>query len=146
MLARLFDFFFLNKGVWACAVVSVEFAGELNRRAVADGHQFVERDVSGNILLDIVLDQPGMCGPERSVRAWHLELHSGVFSQDVDTRLKCQRVVAEPSAGTAGGDFSNHLFVDPAQHRVVDSEQVVKFNGADVAIESLARGFHQEGR
>ena len=37
MLARLFDFLFLNKGVRACAVVGVEFAGELNRRAVADG-------------------------------------------------------------------------------------------------------------
>ena len=87
-----------------------------------------------------------MSGPERSARAWHLELHSGVFSQDVDTRLKRQRVVAEPSAGIAGGDFVNHLFVDPAEDRVVDSEQVVKFNGADVAIESLARGFRQEVR
>ncbi len=37
MPARLFDFLFLNKGVRTCPVVSVEFAGELNRRAVADG-------------------------------------------------------------------------------------------------------------
>jgi nitrate reductase NapE component len=37
MTARLFDFLFLNKGVRAYPVVSVEFAGELNRRAVADG-------------------------------------------------------------------------------------------------------------
>jgi hypothetical protein len=37
MPARLFDFLFLNKGVRAYPVVSVEFAGKLNRRAVADG-------------------------------------------------------------------------------------------------------------
>ena len=37
MPARLFDFLFLNKGVRAYPVVSAEFAGELNRRAVADG-------------------------------------------------------------------------------------------------------------
>ena len=37
MLARLFDFLFLNKGVRAYPVVSAKFAGELNRRAVADG-------------------------------------------------------------------------------------------------------------
>ena len=37
MPARLFDFLFLNKSVRAHPVMSVEFAGELNRRAVADG-------------------------------------------------------------------------------------------------------------
>ena len=37
MPARLFDFLFLDKGVRSYPVVSVEFAGELNRRAVADG-------------------------------------------------------------------------------------------------------------
>ena len=37
MPARLFDFLFLNIGVRTYPVVSVEFAGELNRRAVADG-------------------------------------------------------------------------------------------------------------
>jgi len=60
--------------------------------------------------------------------------------------LERQRVVAESSAGTAGGDFVSHLFVDPAQDGVIDSEQVMKFNGADVTIESLARGFHHESR
>ena len=81
-----------------------------------------------------------------SLRGRHLELHRGIFPHDVYAGLERQRVVAESSAGTAGGDFMSHLFVDPAQDRVVDSEQVVKFNGADVAIESLARGFNHEGR
>ena len=146
MPARLFDFLFLNKGVRAYPVVSVEFAGELNRRAVADGCQFIERDVSGNIPLDIVFDQPGMSWPEMTLRGRHLELHRGVFPHDVDAGLERQRVVAESSAGTAGGDFVSHLFIDPAQDRVIDSEQVMKFNGADVSIEGLAPGFHHESR
>src|SRR6478736_849726 len=105
MPARVFDFLFLNKGVGAYPVVSVKFAGELNRCAVADGRQFVERDVSGNVLLDIVLDQPGMSRPEMSLRGRHLELHRGVFPHYVDAGLERQRVVAESSARTAGGDF-----------------------------------------
>ena len=73
MPARVFDFLFLNKGVGAYPVVSVKFAGELNRCAVADGRQFVERDVSGNVLLDIVLDQPGMSAVS-SIRTSSLQI------------------------------------------------------------------------
>ena len=47
MPARLFDFLLLNIGVGAHAVVRVELARELNRRAIADRGQFVERDVFG---------------------------------------------------------------------------------------------------
>ena len=95
---------------------------------------------------DIVLDQPGMGWPETSLRGRHLELHRGVFSHDVDAGMERQRVVAESSAGTASGNFASHLFVDPVQDRVIDSEQVMKLDGADVTIESLARGFHHESR
>src|SRR5436305_3178146 len=94
MPARLFDFLFLNKGVRAYPVVGVEFAGELNRRAVADGSQFIQGDVPRNILLDIILDQAGMSRPEMSLRGRHLELHSGAFTHDVDAGHERYRVVA----------------------------------------------------
>jgi len=78
-----------------------------------------------------------------SLRGRHLELHRGHISAMMWTLgLERQRVVAESSAGTAGGDFVSHLFVDPSPGRGSSiSEQVIKFNGADVTIESLARGF-----
>src|SRR4051794_37246908 len=56
-----------NVGMRPHAVVSVEFARELDWRAVADAGQLLQRDVPADVLLDIVLDQPRMCRPEATL-------------------------------------------------------------------------------
>jgi len=61
----------------------------------------------------------------------HLELHRAYFRM-------MWTLAWSDSASCRGlppdrrGDFVSHLFVDPAQDGVIDSEQVMKFNGADV--------------
>ena len=124
----------------------MEFARKLNRRAVADVGQFLERDVPGDVPLDIVLDQFRMGRPETSLRAGHFEMHGRIFSQDVHAGLKRQRIVAEAPARTSRGNLLNHLIADPGQDRIVDSEQVVELDGLRVAIESLARSLRHKGR
>jgi hypothetical protein len=76
----------------------MEFACELDRRAVADIGQFLERDVCGDILFDIVFDQPCVGRPETSLRAGQFELDRRIFTEDVNAGLDRQRVVAEPPA------------------------------------------------
>src|SRR5215471_5184462 len=103
VLARALHLAAQDIGMRPHAVMHMEFARELHGRAVADIGQFLERDVPGDVLLDIVLDQPCVCWPEASLRTGHLELHAGISSKDVHARLKRQSIVAEPAARASFG-------------------------------------------
>ena len=147
MLARTFHLSLQDIGMRPGRVMRLEFACKLHRRAVAYIGQFLERDVTEDVVFDVVLDQPRMGRPETSLRARQLELDGGVFSQDVHAGLKRQRIITEPPARTSSGHFLNHLIADPGQYRIFRAHQIMEFNALRVAVESLAcRLHHERGR
>src|SRR6266571_3428433 len=147
MLARTLHLAFQDIGMRPGRVMRLEFARELNRRAVAYIGQFLERDVPEDVLFDVILDQPRMGWPETPLRARQLELDGGVFSQDMHAGLKRQRIITKPSSRTSSGHLLNHLIADPGQYRIFRAHQIMKFNALRVAVESLAcRLHHERGR
>src|SRR5262245_19396864 len=74
MLARPLHLAFQDIGMRPGSVVRLEFARKLNRRAVADAGQFLERDVPEDVLLDILFDHSRMGRPETSLRTGQFEL------------------------------------------------------------------------